>query len=445
MEVNCMGFLDFILNIFKNNKKNAKIITKNLSKTFGEKDPLEVGLYAENNIPIVDKNLTIEINGVPYQCKTDQDGIARLNINLPVESYDAKIEFFDDDYNYTNAFCKVIVNPILTTQDMKMTEKDGSQFIAITTSKNGVRLSGVPVTFTINGKNYTRTSDFVGEAKININLPKGDYDIKTTSLEVGEMNVIHIDEKPKKVTRMEGTNISKSFSDPTAYQCAVYDDAGRVAGNVAITVNGKTYNRTPDSEGLYKLNINLQPGTYQITAQYVGDHEHSPSQIVNTIHIVEDPQEPERVYNPIRIKYQPNSYTCGPTSLSMCSQILGDEVSINSFANACYTDGSGTSPDNLISGARKLGFKVTPIGRSYSAVKNAIDAGKPVIAHVMTITMQCLGWQGNYGHYVVIYDYDDGYYHVADPTKGISWCWKDQVDYATRGYEGIQYYSVERI
>ena len=62
MEVNCMGLLDFILNIFKNNKKNAKIITKNLSKTFGEKDPLEVGLYAENNIPIVDKNLTIESN-----------------------------------------------------------------------------------------------------------------------------------------------------------------------------------------------------------------------------------------------------------------------------------------------------------------------------------------------------------------------------------------------
>ena len=92
-----MGLLDFILNIFKNNKKNAKIITKNLSKTFGEKDPLEVGLYAENNIPIVDKNLTIEINGVTYQRKTDQDGIVRLNINLPVESYEAKIEFFDDD------------------------------------------------------------------------------------------------------------------------------------------------------------------------------------------------------------------------------------------------------------------------------------------------------------------------------------------------------------
>ena len=440
-----MSFLDFILNLFKSNKKNGKIITKDLSKQFGEKTPLEIGVYNEDNTPIVEKTVVIDINDVKYSRKTDSDGIARLNINLPVKSYDAKIEFSDENYNYTNAFCKVTVNPVLTTQDMKMTEHDGSQFIAIASSVTGVRLAGVPLTFKINGKSYERTTDMVGEAKLNINLAKGDYDIITSSYQVIKKNTIHIDERPKKVTTMEGVNISKAFSDPLPYQCAVYDDAGRIAGTVDITVNGKTYERTPDETGLYKLNIRLNPGTYQITAKYRGDQDHLPSQIVNTIHIVEDPKEPERVYNPIRIKYQPNSYTCGPTSLSMCSQILGDETSISAFSNACYTDGSGTSPDNLIAGARKLGFKVTPIGRSYNAVKNAIDNGKPVIAHVMTITMQCLGWQGNYGHYVVIYDYDDGYYHVADPTKGISWCYKDQVDYATCGYEGIQYYSVERI
>ena len=194
---------------------------------------------------------------------------------------------------------------------------------------------------------------------------------------------------------------------------------------------------------LYKLDINLQPGTYQITAQYKGDEEHLGSQVVNTIHIVPDPVK--TVYNPIRIQYQPNSYTCGPTSLAMCSQILGKSTSISAFSNACYTTGNGTSPSNLIYGAKKLGFKVTAIDRSYSAVKKAIDSGKPVIAHVMTKTMSCLGWQGNYGHYVVIYDYDDGYYHVADPTKGIGWCYKTQVDGATIGYEGIQYYSVELI
>ena len=440
-----MSFLDFILNIFKNNKKNAKIITKNLSKQFGENTPLEVGLFDDDNNPIADKDLTINIHGKDYSRKTDSDGIAKLNINLIVGEYEAKIEFIDEDYNYTNAFCKVIVNPVLTTQDMKMTEHDGSQFIAIASNVNGVRLSGVPVTFTINGKSYEKTTDMVGEAKLNINLAKGVYDITTSSYQVIKKNTIHIDERPKKVTTMEGVNISKAFSDPLPYQCAVYDDAGRVAGTVDITVNGKTYERTPDSEGLYKLNIHLNPGTYQITAKYRGDQDHLPSQIVNTIHIVEDPKEPERVYNPIRIQYQPNSWTCGPTSLAMCSQILGDETSINAFANACYTDGSGTSPTNLIAGARKLGFKVTPIPRNVDGVSEAIENGKPVIAHIMTGGVYCLGWQGNYGHYIVIYEWNDDYYYIADPTKGLGRCSHSMIDNAMRGYDGIKYSSVERI
>ena len=439
-----MNIIEWIKQLFQNNKKYPRIITQNLTKTFGEHDQLEVALY-ENQTPIPDKTINIKIHDRIYARKTDKDGIARLNINLPVGEYEAQFEFIDDDYVYVNTFCKVTVNPVISTQDMRMTEQDGSQFIAIATGVNGVRLTGVPVTFSINGIEYKRTTDMVGEAKININLMQGDYEIITSSLQVVKNNQIHIDERPKKNTFMEGVNISKAFSDPLPYQCAVYDDAGRVAGNVDITINGKTYERTPDENGLYKLNIRLNPGTYQITARYRGDMDHLPSQIVNTVHIVEDPKEPERVYNPIHIKYQPNSYTCGPTSLSMCSQILGNEVSINAFANACYTDGNGTSPSNLIAGARKLGFKLTPIGRDYSSVKEAIDDGKPVISHVMTSRMKCLGWLGNYGHYVVIYDYDDGYYHVADPTKGIGWCYKDQVDYATEGYDGIKYYSVERI
>ena len=291
-----MGFIDLIKELFRNNKRNAKIITKNLSKKFGESEPLEIGLY-ENTTPLVDKNVTIEINGVTYSRKTDNDGIARLNINLPVGAYEPKIEFVDEDYNYVNAYCKVTVNPVLTTQNMSMSEKDGSQFIAIASSVTGVRLSGVPIIFRINGINYEKTTDIAGEAKLNINLGKGDYDIITSAYETTKKNSIHIEEKPKKVTRMEGTNINKSFSDKTAYQCAVYDDVGRVGGTVDITVNGKTYTKTPDETGLYKLNINLQPGTYQITAKYPGDNEHLPSQIINTIHVVADPVKKERVYS----------------------------------------------------------------------------------------------------------------------------------------------------
>ena len=46
-----MSFWDFIKNFISNNKKDARFITKTLIKTYGEPDPLEIGLY-DKNTPI---------------------------------------------------------------------------------------------------------------------------------------------------------------------------------------------------------------------------------------------------------------------------------------------------------------------------------------------------------------------------------------------------------
>ena len=438
-----MGFLETILSLFSNNKKTAKILTTNFDKTFGTPDAFKVILRDENDKILKNKNVKIEINTVEYTRPTDDNGVSTLNINLMCGEYVALITFEDDEYKKTTAYSKVTVNPVISTQDMTMTEKDGSQFIAIASSETGVRLEGVPVDFTINGVTYSRNTGVNGEAKLNINLAQGKYKITTKSFNTVTENTITINPKPKLTTRMEGTNINKAKSDSTPYQCAVYDANGRVSGQVDITINGVTYSKTPDSQGLYKLNINLQPGSYSLTAKYLGDDTHLASQIVNTIVVVADPVK--KVYNPVSWLRQPNNYTCGPTSLAMCSQILGKPTSISAFSNACYTTGNGTSPANLIAGAKKLGFKLTQIPRNINGVKAAIDSGKPVVAHVMTKTMTCAGWQGNYGHYVVIYDYGTVYYYVADPMKGLARCTHASVDGATIGYEGIKYYSVEVI
>ena len=167
-----MGILEWIKNILGNNKKNAKLITKELVKTYGEKDQLEVGLY-EGNLPLQGKIVTFNINGKDYDRKTDNDGIARLNINLNPGAYTPLISFSDDEYNLETAFTNVIVR-----------------------------------------------------AK----------------------------------TRMEGTDVNMTFQDGTKYQCAVYDDiSGRIMGEVDLTINGIKYHRKADSEGLYKLNLNLNP------------------------------------------------------------------------------------------------------------------------------------------------------------------------------------------
>ena len=192
-----MSILDFIKNLFKNDEKYARLITQDLTKTYGESEPLEVGLY-ENKTPLVDKDVTIIINGVKYNRKTDSNGIARLNINLRPGVYDPHIIFKEKGYQQVHVFSKVTVKPVLVTDDLNMVEKDGSRFNAVVQDVNGNNLSDVKVLFNVNGVNYERTSDSNGVVGLNIILEAHDYKILTSSYGVVKTNTIHISEPSPK-------------------------------------------------------------------------------------------------------------------------------------------------------------------------------------------------------------------------------------------------------
>ena len=196
-----MSILDYILNIFKNDKKNAQIYAQPLQKTYGEKEQLEIGLY-DDKTPITDTDVTITLNGVKYNRKTDSNGIARLNINLNAreEPYTAILEFENNEYNKVKTITDITIKP------------------------------------------------------------------------------------KKQNTYIDGINLTMNQGDGSKYQCAVYDEQNqRIKDTVNITVNGITYNRKADNEGLYKLNINLNQGTYPIRAEYLGNEYYNPSSINNTI------------------------------------------------------------------------------------------------------------------------------------------------------------------
>lgn len=148
--------------------------------------------------------------------------------------------------------------------------------------------------------------------------------------------------------------------------------------------------------------------------------------------------------NPLVMDYQNNGYTCGPTSLSMASQLLFNYVSESKCASTLGTViGSGTDPSKLVANAPKLGFTVTKITRNLASVKKSINKGFPVIAHIDTIKAPCLGYTKNYGHYILIYGYtSDNKYRIADPTKGIKTCASSVIDKAMLN-RTINYYQVK--
>ncbi|MBQ2653059.1 MAG: Ig-like domain repeat protein [Methanobrevibacter sp.] len=364
-------------------RKGVKLIAEDFTKTIGDSTPLSIALYDDNNSPIAGKEVEIEIHSETYYRKTDEDGIARLNINLPVGGYDTHVVFDDPEYHYTRTFLKVTVCPIIKTSDLTMTVGDGSKFTAVAESANGYAVSGVKITFNVNGINYERTTDNKGIASLPINLQQGDYKIITKCHNIALENTIHIDKAPKKATKMEGTDLNMTYKDGSKYQCAVYDDAGRVSGTVRITINGVPYDKTPDSQGLYKLNINLNPGTYQVKAEYLGDDTHLPSSVTNTIKVNEAPKPtptptPTKLYPYLTSQGagklgQRTGYTCGPHSLMQAIyRLTGIELSEMELAGICGTTTSGTGHSGLETGLawfnRKYGYNLKMTWKNFSEV-----------------------------------------------------------------------------
>ena len=105
---------------------------------------------------------------------------------------------------------------------------------------------------------------------------------------------------------------------------------------------------------------------------------------------------------PLVINYQDDPYSCGVASLQMCLQFLSDYQYESKIKKTLGTNKNGTTPAQLINGAKKLGYKVTVIPREFKEVKKALDNYSPVILQIETKSAgNCLSYKNSYGHYIM--------------------------------------------
>ena len=301
-------------------------------------------------------------------------------------------------------------NANLITRDLVKVYGENDQLEAAL-YENNVPLADKNIRFNVNGRDYDRKTDGDGIARLNINLAPGEY-TPLIGFQNDEYNIVTAFAKiiVKSKTRMEGTDINMTEKDGTKYHCAVYDTFGRVAGNVKITVNGVPYIRNCDATGLYKLNLNLKPGTYNITAEFLGDDYHLPSKVTNKIVINPKPEpKPEPVeLHPYITDQGPGElgqrtgYTCGPHSLMQCIyRCTGIELSEMELAAICGTTSDGTDHDGLATGLawfnHKYGYNLKMAWKNFSEVgfdgtQQAIENGA-CFHHIL--------YRNEWGHYEV--------------------------------------------
>ncbi|WP_276956974.1 Ig-like domain-containing protein [Methanobrevibacter woesei] len=212
-----------------------------------------------NGNPLVGVNVTFNINGVMYTRVTNEEGIAMLSINLNPGNY-IITAIHPNGLMISN---NITVLPTISGSDVVKYYKNGTQYYAVALDGNGNPLVGVNVTFNINGVMYTRVTNEEGIAMLSINLNPGNYII--TAIHPDGMMISN---NITVLSTVVGEDIIKEFINGTQYQVTVVDGNGNplVGVNVTFNINGVFYNRVTDENGIAKLNINLNPGNYIITA-----------------------------------------------------------------------------------------------------------------------------------------------------------------------------------
>lgn len=451
-----MSFLDTLKKWLNNNKNTfvTQIIATDIHKIKGSSDELQFALYDHKNQPLPEKECVFTFHftsgDVDYTRTTNNEGIVSLPVNLNPGVYSCTCKFNGDrKYRASTKNVKIYINPVLHVQDMSCTEKAGQPLKVLVTDANGMKIDNQKCTFTFHftsgDKDYVVSSRNDGVASIPINLMKGKYNVTVKCHETSENVTVTCISKPKKEAFLKGTNIDKKQGTPGNYTFKLYTyDKNKKIVNITgkkvyITIAGKTYIRTTNTDGNEKLAINLNKGKYTIKTVFKGDDDYLPCTRTNQV-IIHEPVR--KVYNACIFYEQNNNVNCGPASLEICSQILGNHISQNTFADVCNTGSNGTAPSDLMAGAKKEGFKLTRIPLTFKAVTEAIESGKPVIYHHWTGGLNCMSWVNGYGHYAVIYEWSDNpnRFYCCDPTKGFAVCSPSAIISAS-----YNFYTIERI
>ena len=141
-----------------------------------------ITLKDKNGNALANKPVQIGFNGVVYDRVTDENGTAKLQINLKAAgTYTFAVAYLgDDQYNGSFVVAKITVNKqkgTLTVPAKTYKASAATKTLTATfKSAKGGLVAVKKVTFTVNGKTYTATTNDKGVATVKVSLnKKGTY------------------------------------------------------------------------------------------------------------------------------------------------------------------------------------------------------------------------------------------------------------------------------
>ena len=235
--------------------KDLAVYSEDLVKIYKNESKFEA------NIGVANETVTFEINNKSYNRTSDENGTAKMTINLEPGNYTIKTTF-----NGTTVENTVTVLPTLLAEDLVKYFRNASQFYIELIDSKGNALAGVNITMNINGVLYKRMTDKNGIAKLNINLEPGEYILTATDPLTGLQMSYNI----TVLAVLTASDMKMSYLDGSTFNVKLVDGEGnpQADAKIELNINGVLYYRTTNASGIAKLNIRLMPGEYIITSAY---------------------------------------------------------------------------------------------------------------------------------------------------------------------------------
>ena len=255
-------------NNYLSSSTNSKIIVEKntISATLSIGD----ATYGSSNVAVITSDVAfnglLNVGGSVYSVYVN-NGVTRFTIpsKLSVGSYKGILTYSGDDkYNPISINDKFIVTGddfSLVAKDIVMYYKDGTRLGAYLYDSNGRPLANNTVTFSLQGIDYSKTTNQNGYSSIAINLNSGKYVAVVKHASSSKSVTIEVK------STVIADDVTKYYRNDTQFYATILDKNGNSVKNtvVKMNINGVIYEKTTNNQGIVKLNLNLVPNTYILT------------------------------------------------------------------------------------------------------------------------------------------------------------------------------------
>lgn len=169
-----------------------------MTKYYKNKAAYYSKFYDKKGKLLRETSIKFKLNGKTYTVQTSKKGVGKLAIDLKPGTYSISSINSKTSETITKT---ITIKSLIETNDLTMTEGDGSKFSVKVLNSYGKASPNKKVTLKVNGKTYTPKSNANGIATQIIDLPVGKYTITTEYDGLVNSNQITVNKNANKVEK----------------------------------------------------------------------------------------------------------------------------------------------------------------------------------------------------------------------------------------------------